>query len=43
VKALVVVLVFATVARGRTSIVVAETRGETARAYRAVRYDVTVR
>ena len=28
--------------RGQTSIVVAETKGETAKAYRAVRYDVTV-
>lgn len=37
-----VVLVFAAVGRGRASIVLAETRGETARAYRAVRYDVTV-
>jgi hypothetical protein len=37
-----VVLVFRTVARGRGSIVLAETKGETARAYRAVRYDVTV-
>jgi hypothetical protein len=37
-----VVLVFATVARGRGSIVLAETKGETARAYRAVRYEVTV-
>jgi hypothetical protein len=38
-----VVLVFEAVGRGRTAIVVAETRGETAKAYRAVRYDVTVR
>ena len=37
-----VVLVFKAVGRGRTSIVVGETKGETARAYRAVRYDVTV-
>jgi hypothetical protein len=37
-----VVLVFATVARGHGAIVLAETRGETARAYRAVRYEVTV-
>jgi hypothetical protein len=38
----VVVLVFAAVGRGHASIVLAETRGETARAYRAVRYEVTV-
>jgi hypothetical protein len=38
-----VVLVFKAVGKGRTAIVVAETRGETAKAYRAVRYDVTVR
>ena len=37
-----VVLVFRAVGRGHASIVVAETRGETAKAYRAVRYDVTV-
>ncbi len=37
-----VVLVFRAVGRGRTAIVVAETKGETAKAYRAVRYDVTV-
>lgn len=37
-----VVLVFVAVAPGRASIVLAETRGETAKAYRAVRYDVTV-
>ena len=37
-----VVLVFATVGRGKASIVVAETRGETAKAYRAVRYSITV-
>jgi hypothetical protein len=37
-----VVLVFAAVARGRGSIVLAETRGESAKAYRAVRYEVTV-
>ena len=37
-----VVLVFVAVARGRGSIVLAETKGETARAYRAVRYEVTV-
>ena len=36
------VLVFAAVGRGHASIVLAETRGETARAYRAVRYEVTV-
>ena len=38
-----VVLVFKAVGKGRTAIVVAETRGETAKAYRAVLYDVTVR
>lgn len=37
-----VVLAFRAVGRGRTAIVVAETKGETAKAYRAVRYDVTV-
>lgn len=37
-----VVLVFRAVGKGRASIVVAETRGETPRAYRAVSYDVTV-
>jgi hypothetical protein len=37
-----VVLVFVAVARGRGSIVLAETKGETGRAYRAVRYQVTV-
>jgi hypothetical protein len=37
-----IVLVFRAVGRGRTSIVVAETKGETAKAYRAVRYEVTV-
>jgi hypothetical protein len=37
-----VVLVFAAVGRGHASIVLAETRGETARAHRAVRYEVTV-
>jgi hypothetical protein len=37
-----VVLVFAATGRGRASIVLAETRGETAKAYRAVRYEVTV-
>ena len=37
-----VVLVFRAVGRGHTSIVVAETKGETAKAYRAVSYDVTV-
>jgi hypothetical protein len=37
-----VVLVFLAVARGRGSIVLAETKGETSRAYRAVRYEVTV-
>jgi len=38
-----VVLVFVAVAHGHASIVLAETRGETAKAYRAVMYDVTVR
>jgi hypothetical protein len=37
-----VVLVFRAAGRGHASIVVAETKGETAKAYRAVRYDVTV-
>jgi hypothetical protein len=37
-----VVLVFKAVGRGHTAIVVAETKGETPRAYRAVRYDITV-
>lgn len=37
-----IVLVFRATGRGHTSIVVAETKGETAKAYRAVRYDVTV-
>lgn len=37
-----VVLVFRALARGHTAIVVAQTRGETPKAYRAVRYDVTV-
>ena len=37
-----VVLVFKAVGRGHTAIVVAETKGETPKAYRAVRYDVTV-
>ncbi len=37
-----IVLVFKATGRGHTSIVVAETKGETAKAYRAVRYDVTV-
>jgi hypothetical protein len=37
-----VVLVFKAVGKGHTAIVVAETRGETAKAYRAVRYAVTV-
>jgi hypothetical protein len=37
-----VVLVFKAVGKGATGIVVAETRGETAKAYRAVIYDVTV-
>jgi hypothetical protein len=38
-----VVLVFKAVGRGSTAVVVAETRGETAKAYRAARYVVTVR
>jgi hypothetical protein len=37
-----VVLVFKAVGRGRTAVVVAETRGETAKVYRAGRYVVTV-
>jgi hypothetical protein len=37
-----VVLVFKATGRGRTSIVLGETKGETAKAYRAIRYDVTV-
>jgi hypothetical protein len=37
-----VVLVFKAVGRGRTAIIVAETRGETPKAYRAARYLVTV-
>jgi hypothetical protein len=37
-----VVLVFRAAGRGHAAIVVAETKGETAKAYRAVRYDVTV-
>jgi hypothetical protein len=37
-----VVVVFRAVGKGRASIVFAETRGETAKVYRAVRYDVTV-
>ena len=37
-----IVLVFRAAGRGHTAIVVAETKGETAKAYRAVRYDVTV-
>jgi hypothetical protein len=37
-----VVLVFKAVGRGQTAIVVAETRGETPKAYRALRYVVTV-
>jgi hypothetical protein len=37
-----VVLVFKAVGRGQTAIVVAETRGETPKAYRAARYLVTV-
>jgi hypothetical protein len=38
-----VVLVFRAVGRGRASVTVAETRGERPHAFRAVRYDVTVR
>lgn len=38
-----VVLVLKAVGKGRTAIVVAETRGETAKAYRAMLFDVTVR
>jgi hypothetical protein len=37
-----VVLVFRAVGKGRASILVAQTRGERPRAYRAVRYDVRV-
>jgi hypothetical protein len=37
-----VVVVFKAVGRGRASIVFAETKGETAKAYRAVRYVVEV-
>ncbi|HEY4346797.1 MAG TPA: hypothetical protein VGM80_04345 [Gaiellaceae bacterium] len=37
-----VVLVFKAVSAGRASIVVAQTRGERSKAYRAVRYDVHV-
>jgi hypothetical protein len=37
-----VILVFKAVGRGRTTIVVAETKGETPKAYRAARYVVTV-
>jgi len=37
-----VVLVFKAVGKGSTAIVVAETRGETAKAYRAAKYIVTV-
>ena len=37
-----VVIVFRAVGRGRTTVVLAETRGERAKAYRAVRYAVTV-
>ena len=37
-----VVLVFRAVGRGQAQIVVAETKGETAKAYRAVRYVVAV-
>jgi len=37
-----VVLVFRAVGKGHASIWLAETKGETAKAYRAVRYDVTV-
>ncbi len=37
-----VVIVFRAVGRGTTTVVLAETRGETAKAYRAVRYVVTV-
>lgn len=37
-----VVLVFRAVGRGHAAIVVAETKGETTKAYRAVRYDVFV-
>ena len=37
-----VVLVFRAVGRGHTAILLGETKGETAKAYRAVRYDVSV-
>lgn len=37
-----VVIVFRAVGRGHTAVVLGETRGETPKAYRAVRYDVTV-
>jgi len=37
-----VVIVFRAVGPGTTTVVLAETRGETAKAYRAVRYVVTV-
>ena len=37
-----VVVVFRAVGKGHATIVFAETRGETAKAYRAARYDVTV-
>ena len=37
-----VAIVFRAVCRGTTTVVLAETRGETAKAYRAVRYVVTV-
>jgi hypothetical protein len=38
-----VVLIFKAVGSGKATIVVAETRGETAKAYRAVEYDVRVK
>lgn len=38
-----VVLVFRAVARGTASVTVAQTRGERAKAYSAVRYDVVIR
>lgn len=37
-----VVLVFRAAGRGHTAVVVAETKGETPKAYRAVRYEITV-
>ena len=37
-----VVLVFRAVGRGHTTVGLAETKGETPKAYRALRYDVTV-